>query len=124
MPLVLAEHAPRFHLHSAEFVGLAAPSRGATETAVWRVTIAGLSRGVSHRLNREEILLALKGNAQVSLAGEEFEFPAGAALIVPADTEFSLSNPHEAAFEAIAVLPVGGMAQIGQETPFTPPWAL
>jgi hypothetical protein len=81
MSLIPAETAPRFEMHGAQFTGLAAPSRGARETAVWRVRL------------------------------------------VPANTDFALANAIEEPFEAVVVLPVGGMAQVGDAAPFTPPWA-
>jgi len=123
MTLIPAEAAPRFEMHGAQFTGLAAPSRGAKETAVWRVRLVAGTTPVTHRLTREEVFVALAGTAQVTLAGETFDFPAGAALIVPAATDFALANTVEQAFEAVVVLPVGGMAQVGDAAPFTPPWA-
>jgi mannose-6-phosphate isomerase-like protein (cupin superfamily) len=121
--LIPAETAPRFEMHGAQFTGLAAPSRGARESAVWRVRLAAGTTPVTHRLTREEVFVALSGTARVTLDGETFDFPGGAALIVPADTDFALSNAIEEPFEAVVVLPVGGMAQVGDAAPFTPPWA-
>jgi mannose-6-phosphate isomerase-like protein (cupin superfamily) len=48
---------------------------------------------------------------------------AGDSLVVPAGAAFSLSNPGASVFEAVVVLPVGGQAVVGDEAPFTPPWA-
>lgn len=124
MGLISAEAAPRFEMHGAEFTGLAAPSRGARETSVWRVRIAAGTPAVTHRLTREEVLVALSGRALVTLAGERFDFSAGAAVIVPPDTDFALANESAEPFEAVAILPVGGMAQVGNAAPFTPPWAV
>ncbi|HZG96389.1 MAG TPA: hypothetical protein VEZ46_16960 [Mycobacteriales bacterium] len=44
------------------------------------------------------------------------------ALVVPAGTELCLST-GEQEFEAVAVLPVGARARIGDGEPFTPRWA-
>ena len=77
-----------------------------------------------HQLSREEILIATAGSATASLDGGEIQLNAGDALIVPAFTDFSLSNPNETAFEAIAVLPVGARAMIEGGDPFLPPWSL
>ena len=124
MTLILAENAPRFDIPDVQFTGFASPSRGASENSVWRVRIAAGSAGVPHRLTREEILVAISGNARATLGGKTFDFPAGATLIVPPETDFALANPGSEPFEAIAVLPVGGAARIGGDAPFTPPWAL
>lgn len=114
-------------LHEAsagvEFVGLASPSRGAVETAVWRLCLAPGAKPLIHQLTREEVFVAISGTAQATLAGEAIEVSAGSALVVPANTDFSLSNSGLEPFEAVAVFPVGGMARMGNEAPFTPPWA-
>ena len=122
-PLILAEHAPTFSLPGIEFTGLAAPSRGAMESAVWLVTVAPDTPGATHQLTREEVLVALEGRARATVNGDVYEFAAGSALIVPAFTDFSLENPYASPFRAVAVLPVGGAAIVGTDS-FTPPWAL
>jgi len=63
------------------------------------------------------------GGSEVTLDAKRFVLPAGAALIVPPDTNFSLANTGPTPFEAVVVLPVGGMARLGDQAPFTPPWA-
>jgi len=77
-----------------------------------------------HQLTREEILIATAGSATASVSGTEIRLDAGDALVVPAFTDFSLANPHERLFEAIAVLPVGARAMIEGGEPFAPPWSL
>lgn len=123
MPFIASHDAPVFQLHGATFTGLAAPSRGATENAVWKVTVAGGSAGVRHRLTREETLVVLAGAAVAHVGGQRFELTAGSALVVPAETDFALDNPGADPFQAVAVLPVGGQVQIGDAPTFTPPWA-
>lgn len=125
MPHISAADAPTFTLHGTEFTGLAAPSRGATENAVWRVAVApGHAKGIPHQLSREEILVAVAGEAVAKIGGIEHAFKAGDAIIIPAFTDFSLGNPGDQPFEAIAIFPVGGRAMIAGEAPFTPPWAV
>jgi hypothetical protein len=51
------------------------------------------------------------------------ELEAGGAVIVPARTDFSLHNPYDSRFRAVAVLPVGATAMMGNDA-FIPPWAL
>lgn len=123
MPIISAESAPTFDLPGVTFTGLAAPSRGALETSVWRVVMQPGTPANPHRLSREEVIVAISGAARVSIGGSEADFTAGSAVIVPADTDFSLSNPGPAPFEAVAVLPVGGRASLPGGEPFTPPWA-
>src|SRR5262245_10498635 len=123
MACIAPEDAVVFNIPGITFSGLAAPSRGARETAAWRVRLAPGTPATPHRLTREEILVAIAGRARATIAGREHDLVAGGAVIVPAETEFALSNPHDEPFEAVAILPVGGQARIGEEAPFTPPWA-
>ena len=126
MPIVTASAAPSFNLPGVPgvvFTGLAAPSRGAQENAVWRVVMQPGTPANVHRLSREEVLIAIRGSARVSIDGVQTDIEAGSAVIVPPDTDFALFNPGSEPFEAIAVLPVGGQATVPGAAPFTPPWA-
>lgn len=123
MPLISPTEGRAFDLPGVRFTALAAPSVGATENAVWIVAVAPGTASVPHRLTREETLVAIEGAACATLAGVEYELTAGAAFVVPANTDFLLSNPHNSPFRAVVVLPVGGQAVLGGAPPFTPPWA-
>src|SRR5262245_45449672 len=123
MTCIAPENAVIFNLPGVAFAGLAAPSRGARETSAWRVRIEPGTPATPHRLTREEILVATAGRARATIGDAEHDLVAGGAVIVPADTEFALANPHSEPFEAVAILPVGGQARIGDAAPFTPPWA-
>ena len=124
MPHITAADAPKFNLHGTEFTGLAAPSRGATETAAWRLVVpVGNAHGVTHQLTREEILVALRGSATARIGDTEHVFRAGDAIVIPAFTDFVLGNPGAEPFEAVAIFPVGGRAIMPGAAPFTPPWA-
>jgi quercetin dioxygenase-like cupin family protein len=123
MPIISRVSAPTFPLEHASFVGLAAPSRGATETSVWEVTLAPGAPALEHSLDREEVLVAVAGRAVARIDGQAHEVGAGDAIVVPAHRPFSLANPHATPFVAVAVLPVGGRATIAGGAPFVPPWA-
>ena len=123
MPIVSLSNAPKFELPNVTFTDLASPQRGSKENSVWRVTIAPNAPGLPHQLTREETIIALSGTAIAEIGKERHRLSEGDVIIVPAMTDFSLSNDGAGAFEAIAVLPVGGLAIIGDEVPFTPPWA-
>lgn len=123
MPFVSLSNAPRFELPNVTFTGLASPQRGSKENSVWRVTIAPNSPGQAHQLTREETIIVLSGTAIAEIGKERHRLSEGDVIIVPAMTDFSLSNDGAEAFEAIAVLPVGGQAIVGNDVPFTPPWA-
>ena len=123
MPIIKSSSAPTFAVPGLQVIGLAAPSRGAQETSVWRLSVAPGTDGTPHTVDREEIFVALAGRAIAEVAGETFELAAGDALVVPPHVAFSLGNPHAEPFEAIAALPVGGRAVLPGGEAFVPPWA-
>src|SRR6187399_3191082 len=84
MPLIERHSAPTFQLPGTHFTGLAAPSRGSTETSVWLVELAAGTPAVPHCLTREEIFVCLEGQANARLGDEEFLVGPGSALVVPA----------------------------------------
>jgi quercetin dioxygenase-like cupin family protein len=123
--VIHASDAPRFSLPDApqtSFTGLAAPSRGARETSVWRVSLGGGAPAAPHALDHEEIIVGLRGQALARIASEEFMVGPGDTVIVPAGVTFSLANPHPDPFEALAVLPVGARASLANGQWFVPPW--
>ncbi len=128
MPIIDASTATTFELEGIVFTGLAAPSRGSTENAVWRVRLTSAEPGAAHTLDREEVLVALSGRAVATLDGTEHVVAAGDAVVVPAGAVFALrcaegEGDDEPEFEAVAVLPVGGRARMLGGESFTPPWA-
>jgi mannose-6-phosphate isomerase-like protein (cupin superfamily) len=123
MPLIESAKAPTFDLPHAKFTGLASPSRGSTETSVWRLVLAPGAEPVPHSLTREEIFVAIAGCAVATVDGAIHAVEKGDALVVPAGAAFSLANPGDEPFEAVTVFPVGGQAVTPGAEPFTPPWA-
>lgn len=122
MSIIKCDHAPRFELPGLTVQGLASPKRGATETCVWRISLAPGAPGLPHAVTREEVFVATAGAARVTLDGATTELVAGDALVVPKGVQFTLANPSDAPFEAVVSFPVGGQAVTGDGT-FTPPWA-
>ena len=114
---------PVFHRQGVTFVGLTSPSRGSRENAVWRFTLPAGAPGHPHSLTREETFVALEGTARIEVNGVAHAFAAGDAIAVPAGARLCLSNPGQAAFEALAVLPVGARVLVEGMEPFVPPWA-
>ena len=123
MTLLSRADASVFHLPGVQFTTLSAPSRGASDNAVWEVSIAPGTRGAPHRLTREETFVALHGSAVADIDGQRHEVHAGDVLLVPPGKTFSLSNPGVQPFRALAVFPVGGQVDIDDRPLFTPPWA-
>jgi quercetin dioxygenase-like cupin family protein len=121
MTVITPESAPTFDISGASITGLASPSRGARETAAWRIRFDADHRSPVHSLDREEVFVVLEGAVTVCYDDHEETAGAGGALIVPAGVEFSLVA-REAPAEAVCLFPVGGQATTAEAT-FTPPWA-
>jgi quercetin dioxygenase-like cupin family protein len=121
MPVISAADAPTFDTGGATITGLAAPSRGAAETAAWRVRLEADAPSPRHALDREEVFVVLDGAVTARFDDREETAAAGGALIVPAHQEFTLLAAGAPA-EAVCVLPVGGRA-LADGAAFTPPWA-
>lgn len=103
--------------------GLASPSRGSTQTCVWRMMVAPQTPARMGTVDHEEIFVVLSGNSTVILGDVEHHLGEGDTLIVPPDTMFGIGNPHDEPMEMVVVLPVGGRARIPGHEPFVPPWA-
>lgn len=112
-----------FSLEGIAFDALAAPSTGSQENSAWIISVAPGAEGMAHSVTREEIFVALEGSATILSGGEVHELHAGAAMIVPANASFALSNRAHDTFRAVAVLPVGGQAVLPDGTALSPPWA-
>jgi quercetin dioxygenase-like cupin family protein len=123
MPLISAATAPQFTIPGVTFTGLASPTRGCSDTAVWKLSLAPGSVGATHQLTHEEIFVCLSGSASIRVGDEVLTLSPGDAVIVPPYTDFGLDNPGDTPFEAVAVFPVGGQAILPGQPAFTPPWA-
>lgn len=124
MHVIKSSSAPAFEIPGLSVVGLAAPSRGASETCVWRITLPPGTPATPHAISREEIFVALSGEARIELDGRDHVLAPGDTLVVPAGEMFSLSNPGAEPFTALAVLPIGGQAMLPGGERFSPPWTL
>lgn len=121
---VITHHEQRSHeIPGATFQTLASPELGASETSVWRLRLEPHTPPAPHRLTREEIFVVLSGTATARLDGAASTLEPGVALVVPPDVDFELATGDNA-LEALVCLPVGGQGIVGDEPPFTPPWAM
>lgn len=125
MTLIRAADAPVFDVHGATITGGASPSRGASQTSVWRIDLAPGCVVQGHILDGEEIFHAFGGTLIATVDGERQLVEAGDTLIVPPGSTLQIEVPPADRFLAVAVLPVGVQARFADGgEPFTPPWSV
>jgi quercetin dioxygenase-like cupin family protein len=124
MGVVRAADIPEFELMGNHMRGLATPSRGAAEVAVWRgVTEAGATTP-PHTHDHEEVLVVLAGSGSASMDGEQIEVSLGDVLIVPSNKLHQLFGPpHGEPLDAIAVMPIGTRTFLPDGEELQAPWA-
>jgi quercetin dioxygenase-like cupin family protein len=122
MAVITDQDAPRFDLGGTHVVGLASPARGSSENSAWRLTLDAGAASPPHTLDREEIFVALGGQAVARLGDRTERVGSGDALIVPPGVEFTLEAGADAAFEAVVCMPAGGTASVDGAVA-VPPWA-
>lgn len=105
-------------------VAYASPSRGSQSLATWRVTLEAGATSPLHALDGDEVFLCTGGSAEFELGAERITVRAGDALTITAGTWFRFTALGGAAFEALACVPAGLQARVGDGAPFTPPWAI
>jgi quercetin dioxygenase-like cupin family protein len=125
MTVIKAADAPTFDVHGSVITGGASPSRGATQTCVWRVHLAPGSTVPGHVLDHEEIFHAIAGTLIATVGGEARTVTAGDTLIVPPGEILALEVPPTGPFEAVVVMPVGAQARFADSgDPFSPAWTV
>lgn len=122
MAVVSAPQGFTHELPHARFASLATPSRGSTETALWRVELLPNTPAQPHSLTREELFYVLAGSAQVVMDGSTQVARTGDVIVIPKDTEFAISSATDQSVELLCCFPVGGQARL-QGALLTPPWA-
>jgi quercetin dioxygenase-like cupin family protein len=123
MPVITAPPGPTHVLPGTAATSLATPSRGSAATAVWRIDIDPGTPPTPHWLTREEVFVVLGGVASVRLDDVVGEAREGAAIVVPPDVRFELTNASDQTLRMICCLPVGGQARLADGSVITPPWA-
>lgn len=97
MRVVRPADAVPFEIHGSRFLSYVSPSKGSTQLCAWRLTVPADLRGVGHRPTREEVLLVLDGELQVTLDDRSAVLRPGDAVLVPAGSELRVdAGPREA----------------------------
>jgi quercetin dioxygenase-like cupin family protein len=124
MGVVRAADIPEFELMGNHMRGLATPSRGAAEVAVWRGVTEPGATTPPHTHDHEEVLVVLAGSGSASMDGEQVEVSPGDVLIVPPKTLHQLHGPAEGEpLDAIAVMPIGTRTFLPDGEELQAPWS-
>jgi quercetin dioxygenase-like cupin family protein len=124
MGVVRAADIPEFELMGNHMRGLATPSRGAAEVAVWRGVTEPGAATPPHTHDREEVLVVLAGSGRASMDGEQVEVSAGDVLIVAPNTLHQLFGPADGEpLDAIAAMPIGTRTFLPDGEELQAPWA-
>ncbi len=122
--IIRAADAPIFTVPGFSIRGLASPERGSRELSSWRLEAAPGASSPAHRLSNEEIFHVLRGTLQLTVDDVDMVLHAGDTAAVHAGMELRVSNPFDAAAEAVVCVPAGIQAHLSDGTSLgTPEWA-
>ena len=79
MAHISAADAPTFDLPGCTVTGLAAPSRGSTQTSVWTLALEAGFPPQLHHMDQEEVFVAVAGAAVATLGDDQVHVAAGDA---------------------------------------------
>lgn len=122
MPVFRQDDARVFETHGSRFASYVAPSRGSEQLCGWQLSVPAGLRGVAHRPSREEVILVLSGQLNVTLDGQGAALSAGDVVLVPADSELRVDAGPDGATAWITTTP-GLEAVTADGERITPPWA-
>jgi len=122
MPIIRPNDAALFETHGSRFWSYVSPSRGSSQLCAWRLDVPAGLEGVAHRPNREEVLLVLDGELQVSVDGDSSDAAAGDVVVVPADSELRVDGGGLDASVWVTTTP-GIEAVMADGSLMSPPWA-
>ena len=122
MPVVRPADAVPFETHGSRFLSYVSPSKGSSQLCAWQLTVPADLLGVAHRPSREEVLLVLDGELQVTLDGTHSALQPGDAVLVPAGSELRVDAGPDGATAWVTTTP-GLEAVTADGTRIRPPWA-
>lgn len=122
MPVIHPVDAVPFETHGSRFLSYVSPSRGSNQLCAWQLTVPAGLQGVAHRPTREEVLLVLAGELQVTLDGLATALQPGDVVLVPAGSELRVDAGPDGATAWVTTTP-GLEAVTADGTKIAPPWA-
>jgi len=124
MPILRSDDAPAFDLNGIEIRGGAAPSRGATETMTWRITLGPGQRLPDHTHDHEEVFHVVEGSLITSLDGEESRVSAGDTVVIPAGVRHTSFTDEASTGTLLSIMPAGTVMIRPDGERVSPPWTI
>jgi quercetin dioxygenase-like cupin family protein len=124
VPLIRASEAPSWEQQGWKMQGLAAPSRGSAQLAVWQVHIDPNTDGPLHRVDHDIVFVVIDGAAMITVDGETVDVAAGDAFVIPAGSERKLGNRQSIPCDLINAMPAGAKSERTDGSKSSIPWAL
>lgn len=122
MPVIRPVDAVAFETHGSRFLSYVSPSKGSSQLCAWQLAVPAGLRGVAHRPSREEVLLVLAGELDVTLDDVDSALHPGDALLVPAGSELRVDAGPAGATAWVTTTP-GLEAVTADGGRLSPPWA-
>jgi quercetin dioxygenase-like cupin family protein len=124
MSILRSDDAPEFDLNGIMLRGGASPSRGATETMTWRITLRPGQRLPEHTHDHEEVFHVVEGSLTTSLDGDESGVAAGDTVVIPAGVRHTSFTDDASTATLLSIMPSGTvMIRDGGER-VSPPWTV
>lgn len=124
MPILRFDDAPTFDLNGIAIRGLAAPSRGATETMAWRITFGPGQRLPEHTHDHEEVFHVLEGSLTTSIDGEETRIGPGDTVMIPAGVRHTSFTDETSTASLLSIMPSGTAMIRDTGERVSPPWTI
>jgi quercetin dioxygenase-like cupin family protein len=122
MPIICSEDSTVYSVHGSTFSAYVNPGRGSEQLCAWRLEVPARQVGVTHRPDREEVLLILHGDLTVTLDGVSASARAGDAVLIGAGTDVRIDGGDDDAAAWVTTTP-GLRATTSDGEVISPPWA-
>jgi quercetin dioxygenase-like cupin family protein len=124
MPILRSEDAPEFDLNGVTISGGAAPSRGATETMTWRITLRPGQRLPEHTHDHEEVFHVVDGSLTASLDGEETRIGPGDTVVIASGVRHTSFTDDDSTATLLSIMPSGTLMIRDDGERVSPPWTV
>ncbi len=121
MPIERAADHPTFEMGGAHVTSFAAPARGSSEVALYRVDLGPKQGLPAHRHDHLDVFTVVAGETMFQLGDEWFELNVGDSVVVPIGVRHVLEAGASGASIVVTMLPGNRMFRDdGSEV--VPPW--